>query len=100
MKKRSYKSEQDNLTRFSCSGAGSGTVTPIGGDDGGDGDGDDGPTPTPAADDAPACIAKIDAAVHWDHSTEYVYIFAGDWYYRCVSLGFDACCVYIFAGDR
>ena len=44
------------------------------------------PTPTPAADAAPDCIEKIDAALHWDYSStqEYVYVFAGDWYYRWV----------------
>ena len=44
------------------------------------------PTPTPAADAVPDCIEKIDAALHWDYSStkEYVYVFAGDWYYRWV----------------
>ena len=69
-------------------GAGSGTVTPLG-------EGEDGtltppPTPTPAADEVPDCIEKIDAAVHWDYSTEYVYVFAGDWYYRLVAKSPDA----------
>ena len=32
----------------------------------------------------PDCIEKIDAAFHWSSTPEYVYIFAGSWYYRLV----------------
>ena len=38
----------------------------------------------PGPEDVPECIEKIDAAIHWDHDPEYVYLFAGDWYYRLV----------------
>ena len=40
----------------------------------------------PGPEDVPECIEKIDAAIHWDYSPEYVYLFAGDWYYRFVQL--------------
>ena len=61
-------------------GAGSGNVVPLGDST------DTGPEPTviPGPEDFPECIEKIDAAIHWDHSTEYMYLFAGDWYYRFV----------------
>jgi len=62
-------------------GPGQGTVSPIGGSS------DPDPEPatepaTPEPVDPPACIEKINAAFHWDYSPEYVYIFAGAWYYR------------------
>ena len=66
-------------------GAGSGSVSPLG--EGGESTEAPTipPTPTPGP-VPPSCIEKIDAAIRWDYGDGYVYVFAGDWYYRCVSL--------------
>ena len=66
-------------------GAGSGSVSPLG--EGGESTKTPTipPTPTPGP-VPPSCIEKIDAAIRWDYGDGYVYVFAGDWYYRCVSL--------------
>ena len=38
----------------------------------------------------PACIEKIDAVFHWTSDPEYIYIFAGSWYYRLVPRSSDS----------
>jgi len=74
-----HQDDKDGIV--AAMGAGTGTVTSLDGDEA---EATEGPEPTvvPGPDDAPDCIEKIDAAINWDHSPKYMYIFAGDWYYR------------------
>ncbi|XP_063678473.1 stromelysin-1-like [Bolinopsis microptera] len=38
----------------------------------------------------PGCIEKIDAVFHWAGNPEYLYLFAGSWYYRLVPRSSDS----------
>ncbi|KAL5246546.1 hypothetical protein ACHWQZ_G018685 [Mnemiopsis leidyi] len=64
-------------------GAGSGSVSPLGEGGKSTETAATQPTPTPGP-VPPSCIEKIDAAINWDYGDGYVYVFAGDWYYRLV----------------